>query len=228
MQVSFLLERYSRCYPKEEDQYSDLNGIPLFSLLPRMTTTTTTTSSSSSSQNTKIHAGIWTTIENCKASNLYLQLNVVSKTKAELSIGAGINPLEAFEFPTSVKKKQFRMQFKPTSVGVRYMKDGFIRLFQATFADELQCQLFFEQISRFGCLGPCCWDNLFIFNGSDMANCDVNNYFIDDIGKDHEENTNTKENTNSSNETQSTQNTQTLPSSQESTDFSFMTPTALQ
>lgn len=216
MQVSFLLERYSRCYPKEEDQYSDLNGIPLFSLLPRMTTTST------SSQNTKIHAGIWTTIENCEESNLHLKLNIVSKTKVELSIGAGINPLEAFEFPTSVKKKQFRMQFKPTSVGVRYMKDGFIRLFQATFADELQCQLFFEQMSRFGCLGPCCWENLFIFNDSDMVNCDVNNYIIDDIGRKH------KENTNSSNETQSTQNTQTLPSSQESTDFSFMTPTALQ
>lgn len=237
MEIFFNPQLYSRCYPREEDQYSDVVGNPLYSLLPIMTT----------SQN-KIHAGTWTSID---SNEIIIKLAISSPKSSILTLAANNNLLESFEFPKSIKKEKFKIQFKSTSVGVRYERESSIRLFQISFSSDFQCQLFFEQMSRFGVLGPGCWDSLYISCFCDSS-CDSSDSSCDSSdSSDNKKNSHIGDNTIDIMETDTTdtadiknttdiadiknttnttdiKNSTNSSSTQESIDFSFMTPTALQ
>ena len=89
--ISCHLERYARCYHRYEEQYSDVNGRPLYALMPMMHAQATTqqqTSAFSQHVSAIVHAGTWTAIPASEDLKLYLDISIESATSCTLFVKA--------------------------------------------------------------------------------------------------------------------------------------------
>ncbi|PJF18196.1 Serine 3-dehydrogenase [Paramicrosporidium saccamoebae] len=143
MLISLPVERYSRCYPRYEEQYSDVGGEPLYMLMPSMQ------ASQSQMFQTVAHSNLWTAIAESESVKVNWEMTVATTDAVTLQ--------ERIRFPETFNAG-FKVSPKQRSLGFRYLKN-----------QEFQCRLCYDSMYRFGILNPI-WTTPFQFdNGMEWA-----------------------------------------------------------
>lgn len=84
MRAVFPVERYARCYPRDEQQYSDVYGRPLYTLIPSMQASQTSTLTNPSLP----HTSTWTALRTSESIKIQIELYVLSVEECSIKVHA--------------------------------------------------------------------------------------------------------------------------------------------
>jgi hypothetical protein len=107
MLISLPIERYSRCYPRYEEQYSDVGGEPLYMLMPSMQASQSPMSQTPISQmpqtpisqapllrapifQTVAHSNLWTAIAASESVKINWEMTVATTDAISIQVTASV------------------------------------------------------------------------------------------------------------------------------------------
>ncbi len=82
---SWKIQRYSRCYTRYEDQYSDIDGNPLYSIMASMQGTQMAMSQSAASV---ASSGIWTALSASDRISLKIDIQVEASNSVGIQVSS--------------------------------------------------------------------------------------------------------------------------------------------